>query len=248
MTDANNAAAIPSRLRFWALVILLPSAFAVLIALGTWQVQRLAWKQDLLASIEQRSRMQPAAIEEVEQTLEAGDPVEYRAATVTGEFVHDGEQHFFATFNGQTGYYVYTPMKLADGRYLLVNRGFVPYDLKEPETRPGSLTPGVQTVTGLVREKLEEKPSFIVPDNDEAQNIYYWKDLDRMAANADLPADAVLPFFLDADATPVPGGLPRGGVTVIDLPNNHLQYAITWYGLAAALLGVGLFAWFRRKS
>lgn len=247
MTEAH-ASTHPSRLRFWALLIVLPSAFAVLLALGTWQVQRLAWKQQLLASIEQRSQMEPAGIGAIEQALAEGRPVEYRTATATGEFFHDGEQHFFATFNGQTGYYVYTPLELADARYLLVNRGFVPYDLKEADTRPESLTPGVQTVTGLVREKLTEKPSFIVPDNDEAKNIYYWKDLDRMAANAGLPEDAVLPFFLDADATPVPGGLPRGGVTVIDLPNNHLQYAITWYGLAAALAGVGLFAWFRRKS
>ncbi|MEQ8481638.1 MAG: SURF1 family protein [Hoeflea sp.] len=247
MIDAH-APARSLRLRFWALAILFPSAFAVLIALGTWQVQRLAWKLDLLASIEQRSRMEPAGIMAIEQALEEGVPVEYRTATVTGEYIHGGEQHFFATFNGQTGYYVYTPLELAGGRYLLVNRGFVPYDLKEASTRPGSLTPGIQTVTGLVREKLSEKPSFIVPDNDEAENIYYWKDLDRMAANAGLPADEVLQFFLDADATPVPGGLPRGGVTVIDLPNNHLQYAITWYGLAAALAGVGLFAWFRRKS
>ncbi|WP_420408587.1 SURF1 family protein [Hoeflea sp.] len=247
MAEAQ-AAPKNSRLRLWMLVVLLPGAFAVLIGLGTWQVQRLAWKEDLLASIEQRSRMEPADIEAIERQIAEGRPVEYRTATVTGEFIHEGEQYFFATFNGQTGFYVYTPLELADGRYLFVNRGFVPYDLKKPDTRPESLPQGVQTITGLVREKLSEKPSFIVPDNDEVQNIYYWKDLDRMAVNAGLPADSVLPFFLDADATPVPGGLPRGGVTVIDLPNNHLQYAITWYGLAAALAGVGLFAWFRRKS
>jgi surfeit locus 1 family protein len=124
----------------------------------------------------------------------------------------------------------------------------VPYDRKEPSTRPQSLVEGQQTITGLARARLEEKPSFMVPDNDEAANIFYWKDLDRMAASAGLPADKVLPFFLDADATPVEGGLPRGGVTVINLPNSHLQYAITWYGLALALLGVALFGWLKRKS
>jgi surfeit locus 1 family protein len=124
----------------------------------------------------------------------------------------------------------------------------VPYDLKEPATRPESLLEGEQQITGLARAKLAQKPSMVVPDNDEQANIYYWKDLDRMAAKAGLPADKVLPFFLDADATPVPGGLPRGGVTVINLPNNHLQYAITWYGLALALVAVSLFAWLRRKS
>ena len=75
-----------------------------------------------------------------------------------------------------------------------------------------------------------------MPDNDPAKNIFFWKDLDAMAASAGLPRRAtVLPFFVDADATPNPGGLPIGGVTTIDLPNNHLQYALTWYGLAAAL-------------
>jgi surfeit locus 1 family protein len=234
--------------RVWIAFVLLPAALAVLLALGTWQVQRLIWKEDLLSAIEQRSQAEPVGLAEIEAALEASEPIEYRTAFATGRFVNSGEQHFFATFNGQSGFYVYTPLELADGRYLFVNRGFVPYDLKEPETRPESLLEGEQRITGLARARLAQKPSFVVPDNDEEGNIFYWKDLDRMAANAGLPAGKVLPFFLDADATPVPGGLPRGGVTVIDLPNNHLQYAITWYGLALALVAVSLFAWLRRKS
>lgn len=247
MTEAETASKGSGK-RLWAAVVLLPAALAVLLALGTWQVKRLVWKEDLIAAIEQRSQMEPASLEQITATMADSEPVEYRTAVATGEFLHDGEQHFFATFNGQTGFYVYTPLELSGERYLLVNRGFVPYDLKEAASRPESLVEGEQRIAGLIRGKLAEKPSFVVPDNDEAQNIYYWKDLDRMAANAGLPADKVLPFFLDADATPVPGGLPRGGVTVIDLPNNHLQYAITWYGLALALVGVGALAWFKRKS
>ena len=98
---------------------------------------------------------------------------------------------------------------------------------------------GEVTITGLARNPLAEKPSFIVPDNDPAKNIYYWKDLSLMARQIGLSqGDALVPFFIDADAKPNPGGLPRGGVTIIDLPNNHLQYAVTWYGLAATLAGV----------
>jgi surfeit locus 1 family protein len=219
-----------------------------LIALGTWQVQRLYWKEALLAAIEQRSTAPPVDLQVIEESLAAGKPIDYQAALASGRFLNDKERHFFATFEGQSGYYVYTPLELADGRLLFVNRGFVPYDRKEPSTRPQSLVEGQQTITGLARARLEEKPSFMVPDNDEAANIFYWKDLDRMAASAGLPADQLLPFFLDADATPVDGGLPRGGVTVINLPNSHLQYAITWYGLALALLGVALFGWLKRKS
>jgi surfeit locus 1 family protein len=229
-------------------MVLLPGALAVLIALGTWQVQRLYWKEALLAAIEQRSTAPPVDLQVIEESLAAGKPIDYQAARASGRFLNDKERHFFATFEGQSGYYVYTPLELADGRLLFVNRGFVPYDRKEPSTRPQSLVEGQQTITGLARARLEEKPSFMVPDNDEAANIFYWKDLDRMAASAGLPADKVLPFFLDADATPVEGGLPRGGVTVINLPNSHLQYAITWYGLALALLGVALFGWLKRKS
>lgn len=235
-------------MRTWIAIVLVPAALVVLLALGTWQVQRLIWKENLLAAIEQRSQAEPVGLPAIEAALAASEPIEYRTAFATGRFVNSGEQHFFATFNGQSGFYVYAPLELADGRFLFVNRGFVPYDLKEPATRPESLLEGEQRITGLARAKLEQKPSIVVPDNDEQANIYYWKDLDRMAANAGLPADKVLPFFLDADATPVPGGLPRGGVTVINLPNNHLQYAITWYGLALALVAVSLFAWLRRKS
>jgi surfeit locus 1 family protein len=234
--------------KFWAGLVLLPAAFAVLISLGTWQVKRLHWKEDLLAAIEERSTAQPADLEMIESLLASGEPIDYRAAHASGRFLNDKERHFFATFEGQSGYYVYTPLELDDGRLLFVNRGFVPYDRKEPSTRPQSLVEGEQTINGLARARLREKPSFMVPENDEAGNIFYWKDLDRMAASAGLPAESVLPFFLDADAAPVPGGLPRGGVTVIDLPNSHLQYAITWYGLALALLGVALFGWLKRKS
>jgi surfeit locus 1 family protein len=247
VVEANTKTA-RARWRFWFALILLPAALAVLFSLGTWQVKRLYWKEDLLAAIEQRSHAEPVGISQIIAAEEAGEAIEYRTAHASGRFLNDAERHFFATFNGQTGYYVYTPLELADGNYLFVNRGFVPYDLKEPATRPQSLLEGEQRVTGLARARLAEKPSFMVPENDEAKNIFYWKDLDRMAATAGLPADKVLPFFLDADATPVPGGLPRGGVTVIDLPNSHLQYAVTWYGLTLALLGVSVFAWLKRKS
>lgn len=113
--------------------------------------------------------------------------------------------------------------------------------------KQGQLT-GEQTVTGLARARLAEKPSSIVPDNDIAKNIFYWKDLDAMASSTGIAADRLVPFFVDAGDAPNPKGLPIGGVTQFDLPNNHLQYAVTWYGLAAALVGVALYALFRRKG
>lgn len=234
--------------RFWLAVVLVPAALAILLSLGTWQVNRLHWKETLLTDIQARSTAAAIDIAEVEKQLAAGEPIDYRHATANGRYLNDRERHFLATFQGQSGFYVYTPLELADGRYLFVNRGFVPYDRKDPASRPESLIEGAQTVTGLARAELTEKPSSLVPDNDETANIFYWKDLTRMAASVDLPAERVLPFFLDADATPVAGGLPKGGVTQIDLPNNHMQYAITWYGLAVALVAVTLAGLLKRRS
>ena len=226
VTDSDAAKRPRHSRRFWIGLLLLPVALAILVSLGTWQVKRLHWKEDLLASIEQRSHAEPLDYNGIMAALEAGEPIDYRAARASGEFLHDKERHFFATFEGQSGFYLYTPLQLDDGRFLFINRGFVPYDRKAASTRPQSLVAGAQHVTGLARARLAEKPSSMVPEN----------------------AEMTLPFFLDADSTPVPGGLPRGGVTMIDLPNSHLQYAITWYGLALALAGVGIFGWMTRKS
>jgi surfeit locus 1 family protein len=234
--------------RFWAALVLVPVALVILLSLGTWQVNRLQWKEGLLADIQERSTAPAANVAEIERVLSAGAPIDYRHATASGRYLHDKERHFLATFEGQSGFYLYTPLELTDGRYLFVNRGFVPYDRKDPATRPQSLIEGEQTVTGLARAELTEKPSSLVPDNDETANIFYWKDRAHMAASVDLPADRILPFFLDADSRPIAGGLPRGGVTQIDLPNNHLQYAITWYGLALALVAVTVAGLIRRRT
>jgi surfeit locus 1 family protein len=224
------------------------AAFAILIALGTWQVQRLAWKEGLIATIESRVGGQPEALGAIEQRFASGGDVDYWPVTVEGTFRHDAERHYFATWQGQSGYHILTPLELADGRLVFVNRGFVPFDRKDPATRAEGQVAGPVTVTGLARDALAEKPSFIVPDNDPAANIFYWKDLDAMIESAGLGQQDVLPFLVDADAAQNPGGLPVGGVTIIDMPNSHLQYAVTWYGLAAALAGVmAVWLWRSRR-
>jgi surfeit locus 1 family protein len=223
-------------------------AMAILLALGTWQVERLHWKEKLLADIAERRSAEPVPLAQVISLTASGGDIEYRRVSVSGTFDHAKERHFFATFEGRTGFYVYTPMRLADGHMLFVNRGFVPYELKAPETRMAGETAGEQTLTGYARTRLAGKPSSIVPDNDLAKNIFYWKDLDAMAASTGLSAGSVLPFFVDADASVKnPGGWPRGGVTQFDLPNSHLQYAVTWYGLAFALAAVVLGALIKRR-
>ncbi|MEO5760423.1 MAG: SURF1 family protein [Mesorhizobium sp.] len=219
----------------------------ILLALGTWQVQRLRWKEGLLQTIDQRTHSAPLPLAEVEKQFSATGDVDYTPVTVTGTFRHADERHFYATWEGDAGFNVYTPLDLDDGRYVLVNRGFVPYDLKDAAKRLKGQIPGKVSVTGLARNPLPGKPSMMLPDNDLTKNIFYWKDRDAMAMSAGLPLAKLVPIFIDANAAANPGGLPVGGVTIIDLPNSHLQYAMTWYGLAATL-AVVLFLRLRRPA
>ncbi|MBB5571713.1 surfeit locus 1 family protein [Rhizobium paranaense] len=233
---------------FWQIgkALILLTALGILLVLGTWQVERLHWKEGLLADIAERQAAAPVPLSTIETMAASGGDIEYRVVTATGRYLNNKERHFFATFAGASGFDIYTPLQLADGRYLFVNRGFVPYDAKEPEMRVQGQLTDEQTVTGLARAKLAGQPSGM-PDNDLAKNIFYWKDLDAMADSDGLPRDKVLPFFVDADKTLNPAGLPIGGVTIVDLPNNHLQYAVTWYGLAAALVAIVAISWWRKR-
>ena len=235
-----------SRVRFALLFVLFAGALAVLVGLGTWQVQRLAWKEALLATIDERTHADPLPLDEVASRY---PEIEYVPVTATGRFDHAAERHVFTTWEGESGYDVFTPLLLGENRAVLVNRGFVPFDRKDPATRADGQVGGEVTVTGLARRGLAEKPSWVVPDNDPAKNVFYWKDVRAMRETSGLdPAIDVLPFVVDAGDAANPGGLPVGGTTLIDLPNNHLQYAVTWYGLALALCGVfGYRLWSLRK-
>lgn len=223
----------------WALLVLGLVAMAVLLSLGHWQQRRLAWKENLLAEIHARTAAAPRPLDDaILQFNQTGD-VDYVPVVVQGRFLHEHEMYFLATHKGQSGWYVYTPL-LRDGEpAVLVNRGFVPYDNKNARTRPSGQIEGKITIKGLSRNPLPSKPSGLVPDNDLAGNVFYWKDLTAMWERTGLGSRmSVSPIFVDADDVANPGGLPIGGVTRIELPNNHLQYTLTWYGLAAALAAV----------
>ncbi len=232
----------------WLALFLGAIVFFVLIGLGTWQVQRLQWKEALIATIEERTEAAPLPLAEIEARFKSTGDVDYTPVTATGTFVHSGERHFLATWRGQSGFFVYTPLELDDGRIVFVNRGFVLYRLKDPATRPDGQIGGKVIVSGLARNPLADKPSSLIPDNDPAKNVFYWKDRDGMARTAGLRAGVeIVPIFIDANDAPNPGGFPAGGVTMINMPNSHLQYAVTWYGLAAALLAVTVIWFWRRR-
>jgi surfeit locus 1 family protein len=210
---------------------------AILISLGNWQMRRLAWKEGLIAAIAERARAEPVALAKVDERSGRGEDSEYTRVKVEGRLLNDKELHFYA-FDGQLGpgYHVVTPLRLSDGSVVFVNRGYVPQDLKDPAGRQADEPAGEVAIVGLVRQP--EKPGFFTPANDVAKNIWYWRDLDAMAAAALGPEKpTVHPFLIEAEAGP---GLawPKGGVTRLELPNRHLEYALTWYGLAAALIAV----------
>jgi surfeit locus 1 family protein len=229
-----------------ATFVALAVAFVILIGLGTWQVERLYWKEGLIAEIEARRTAPPISVDQAAAIVSRGEDVDYRAISVSGRFDNTRERYFLATHDGEPGFYVYTPLSLANGKIVFINRGFVPDELRDPAKRKQGQVAGDVTVVGLARAKLTQKPSFMVPDNDTARNLFFWKDMDTMASSTGLDKASVLPFFVDAGAAANPGGYPIGGVTQIDLPNNHLSYAVTWYGLAAALVVIAALAT-RRK-
>jgi surfeit locus 1 family protein len=249
MTPLRAEQPVPWRWKWPLAGALALAAFAVLVGLGLWQVERLQWKEGLIRQIDERIHAAPRPLAEIEELYRMAGDVDYVPVTAAGTFLHEGERHFLATWKGESGFYVYTPLRLADGRIVFVNRGFVPYAMKDPAKRRMGQVQGTVTVTGLARNALPGKPSSLVPDNDPDGNVFYWKDRDGMARSARLPATVeILPVFIDADAAPNPGGLPVGGVTMVEMPNNHLQYAVTWFGLAAALAGVTAMTLLRRRG
>ena len=221
---------------FAALLVL-----AALIALGTWQVHRLQWKEALIASVNERIEGTPIPLGQMEQQfIDTGD-VDYYPVRVAGRFLHDGEAHYHNTHKGSVGWHVYTPLELDDGRILFVNRGFIVDVVKDADKRQaGQISERVE-ISGLARNALSEKPSSIVPDNNLAKNQFFWRDLSAMVEHAALKEPGrVLTIIVDAGADAPPSyGQPLGGITRISFPNNHLGYVITWYGLALALIRRG---------
>lgn len=226
-------------------------ALAILIALGVWQLERKAWKEDLLAQIQARAYGEPGAVApEADWPAWRAEADEFRRVRLSGAFRHDLEApvHGLAPAPGgrtAQGFYVFTPLVLTDGAVVMVNRGFVPTELGDPARRPEGQVAGPVTVTGLLR--APEAPRLFVPGNDPARNSWFTRDVAAMAQAKGLTR--VAPFYVDADATPNLGGWPKGGQTRLALPNDHLHYALTWFGLALTLVGVFAgFAWRRLRG
>lgn len=230
-------------------------ALAVLVSLGNWQVRRLAWKEDLIARVRERPTREAldlrgedlAAIDDVVAFL---DKNEYAPVLLSGEYRPEREVTVFTSLSeprgplGGPGYWVLTPFVTPSGTTVLVNRGFIPDGKQKAYDPPPA---GAQTIEGLVR--TPEKGSWLTPDPKPEERVFFSRDPARIAETVGI-AGAVGGFFIDLDASYAPlSGLPQAGETRMSFPNNHLQYAITWYGLAVVLLSVFIvFSWRRLKE
>ena len=222
----------------------------VLCGLGNWQVNRLYWKETLIAKVEERTAQSPITLDQFLAKQTSKEDWPYTPVLTKGTYDHSNEIYFFTTsVSGKSGWNVNTPMLLENGKYLIVNRGFVPYDMRNSELRLKGQVKGVQNLSGLIRVPKAEKPNSFFPENIPEKREIYWRDYDVMTElMGKNEGREFVPFFVDADNTPNPGGFPRGGATIITFSNSHLQYAVTWYGLALALLGVGGFFLYSRRQ
>jgi surfeit locus 1 family protein len=224
---------------------------AILLSLGFWQLERKEWKEGLIAQIEARAHGEPGEIapEAAWPGWRAAED-EFRRVRVAGLFLHDKEVLVHGLMSAQRGspmqgFYIFTPLGLASGAVVMVNRGFVPTELRNPARRGETLSSGEVTVTGLVR--APEARGWFMPENRPERDEWFTRDIAAMAEARGL--DRVAPFWIDAEPLAGATGWPRPGQTRLPIANNHFGYALTWFGLALTLVGVfGAWSWGRRGS
>ena len=207
--------------------------FAGLVSLGNWQVQRRAWKLDLIERVEQRLRAAPTPAPGPADWSAIGKPDEYRRVVVQGQFLHDREACTQAATKLGAGCWVMTPLQQADGSLVWINRGFVPPERRDPAQRVAGQSSGPQRVEGLLR--LTEPGGGFLRHNDPATDRWHSRDIAALSASRGLPASSTAPYFIDSTTVVEEG--PVGGLTVVSFPNSHLVYALTWYGLALMVAG-----------
>jgi surfeit locus 1 family protein len=228
--------------------ILTVALLAALLGLGNWQLDRKAWKEGLIDTLDRRLADAPAALPPAaswQQLTAAAD--EYRRVQFRATLVPHQEALVFtsgSTFRPDVegpGYWVLAPARLADGGVVVVNRGFVPEGRQDAAAHDDGGT-GPLDLVGVMR--WPELPGWFTPQPDQARNIWFARD-QLAIATADHWGE-VAPFYVEQESPQPPGGLPQPGPLKVNLPDDHLQYAITWFGLAAVLAGTFAF-WLRSR-
>jgi surfeit locus 1 family protein len=221
---------------------------AGLIGLGNWQLDRKAWKEALIATLEQRlaapSELPPP------QVWPGLDPAqdEYRRVRFAAEVLPDAEALVFTSGSAfrpdvsGPGYWVFAPARLSGGALIVVDRGFVPEGRQDKATRAAGEVAGRLDLVGVMR--WPEQAGWFLPQADPGHNLWFVRDPQAIARAKSW--GEVAPFYIELESPQPPGGLPRPGPLQVNLPNDHLQYAITWFGLAA-VLAVSFAFWLRSR-
>ncbi|HMB75714.1 MAG TPA: SURF1 family protein [Kiloniellaceae bacterium] len=220
---------------FWASLSTL-IVLSALLTLGTWQLQRLAEKEALIADIAARTAGPPVALPQ-----DVSDPtLAFQLVEVQGRYLPGKEQRLAnRTHEGKVGVHLVAPFLLRDGRGLLVDRGWVPLAGETSASSVEAVPDGPQRLLGYLRFGGWHGWTAFRPDNAPAKGLFNWPDLAAMAAAADLPNAIDRVYLVLAPNTDAAvASFPIAQPPPVDLPNNHLQYAITWYALALVLLAI----------
>ena len=217
----------------WLTIVALP-ALLVLVGLGSWQLQRLQWKNVLITKFESRAVATAIAVPAADAGL---DDVEFRRLSLDGAFQHDKEVFLTGrTYEGNAGFHVVTPFQLDDGRIILINRGWVSEDYRDPASRVFSQTAGTVTDAGILRRPGVK--GYFVPENEPDNGFWFTLIPSQINQHLGLGGAVIDEFYADAVRTTDVLTLPIAAKTKLNLRNAHLSYALTWYGIALALIGV----------
>lgn len=235
------------------LIFLVCSAliFVILMSLGFWQLSRRAWKENLVRQAEIARTAAPLRFGQFASATwrREGAASEYHRVRMRGLFKHEKEFHVYAPYGGGVGWSVITPFVSDDGPVVLVIRGVVPDAQKDPAKRPQAQGTGFTTITGRVR--LAEKATWFTPNPDTGKNTWYHRDIDLMTSQVEAMAEGpsytrrgIVEFYVEQEGDPAPGGFPRPELAPISIKNDHLGYALTWFGLALVwLVMTCLYVW-----
>ena len=217
---------------FWPSFFALPSLL-VLLMLGTWQVNRLQWKTELINAFKERSQSEAIYPDFT------GDVVEFQRVVLDGRFDHENTIYLTGrTYEGNAGFHVVSAFETNKGDVFFINRGWVSEAYREPEKRPFSMTKGTVQIEGIVR--LPQRQGYFVPDNEPQAGFWFTMKPDEVATYLSI-TQAQTGFYIDAIRDPnAKLTLPIAAEVKIDVRNSHLNYAVTWYGIALSLIGVYL--------
>ena len=209
--------------------------FTVLFSFGTWQVKRLFWKEALIEKYITQSQSNPI---KNPSKLDFSNINEFKSVELSGSFLHKDEIYITGkTYEGNAGFHVITPFNLSNNKIILINRGWVSESYRNPEKRGFSLVEGQIHLKGIIR--YPQKKGYFVPENDGKNGFWFTIKPIEIINFLNLNSNKVINnYYIDALRQGKKLTLPIGVTGNPKLRNQHLSYAVTWYGLALSLLFV----------